>query len=224
LKLTDLIQLEHETGEVVPVSLEEVSRWLAASQQLQHTTAGSSESLKQAGNLALFKHEIDAQHHAIILTALEDHQQPVGYVLLQQKDGRWQVLSLWLQPRLRGGGLITNVYRALASAGHKLQSGASLSPSAEKVWQRLGQLGVAKVLDTQTNKIEDFSDKPIGDGDLAAGVEPCFFWVTEGHWLTVTHAGGASALKEGLAEWLLRGQKGSTKVLGMSSFVVEAQE
>jgi hypothetical protein len=220
MKLSDLIQLEHEreTG-LEPRPLRDLEAWLKDSTQLRHTVGG-----EESGSLALFRYEIDSSNHIIILTPIEEQDKPVGYVSLQ-KENRWKVLDLWLNARLRGKGIITNLYRVLTADGYKLQSGDALSTSAEKVWLRLGELGIAKVLDTQTGKVEDFSIKPMGDGSIINGVKPRFYWITEGQkLLTVFHRGTGLPTTQQLDAWLTGGVHAGRDTYGMGTFVVEATE
>lgn len=131
--------------------------------------------------LALFRDELDSNHHIIVLTPRTAQEEPVGYAVLARPSSRsrWQVVDVELNPALRGKGYITNLYQALVSGGYRLQSGAVLSPEAERVWRSLGRAGLAKVLDTQTDELLPFSDAPVGDGDQLQGKSPRFYWVAE---------------------------------------------
>jgi hypothetical protein len=223
MKLADLYQ-EHERAmhreaDVIPVT-ELVAR-LSASKQLPHTISTGSISL------ALYRFEHDTDHHEVILVDRLSQSAPLGYIQIGRPHSseRWQVISVWLKPTLRKQGIITNLYRCLTSEGYRLQSGDGLSSEAEKVWQALGKAGVAKVLDKSTDKIEDFSDKPIGDGDMATGKPPRFYWVTEGQkLLTICHRGGFAQLAECLDEWLKgQGPGGRFALGGMTSVGIEAE-
>lgn len=158
------------------LSTEQLKKLLAVAHLMDQPTGDKSESC------VIFKHEWDRSNIIFIVTARQKQEQPFGYLCVQLVGNFWKVEDVWLAKERRGQGLITNLYRSLTAAGYKLCSGDAVSAEAEKVWKRLGQLGIAKVLDTETWKIEDFSDKPIGDGNAEHGLRPRFFWITEGAW------------------------------------------
>jgi hypothetical protein len=181
MKLADLYQ-EHERADALVMTKDTHAHHLKVvetGEKLQLTFAGNKEG---SGNYIIFRQQYDGDHHTLAFANRLKQDEPEGYIILARTSSteRWEVLAVWLKPELRGLGLVTNLYRALSSEGYKLKSGASLTQDAEKVWLALGRAGVAKVLDAQTGNTEDFSDKPIGDGDMVAGTMPRYYWVTEG--------------------------------------------
>lgn len=213
--------LEHESaehGRNEALEQSEVLRRLQNSTLLQ----ASVRSPEADKSLALFKYEDDARNCTIILTPRLEQNNPIGFVVLQKNDKFWKVLDLWLEHGFRGHGIITNLYRVLSAVGYKLQSGKVLSKKAEQVWLRLGELGLAKVFDSESGKIEEFSKKPIGDGNLMIGLEPRYFWITEGQLQnTVFHRGNLEQMNEGLSDFL-NGIR-SRKTIGMGTLEVQAE-
>jgi Acetyltransferase (GNAT) family len=222
LKLRELKVIEHETSARLdkPLSTQELDSLLTDVVQLPHTFGGMTED----HCLVLFRHEHTADIHTCIVTEREDQKAPVGYIRVRLTGERWQVDEVWLKPELRGKGIITNLYRCLTAAGYPLQSGHALTSAAEKVWLALGRAGVAKVLDSETGRIESFSNKPVGDGDIVAGISPRFYWITEGQMLlTTAHRGGLELLQAGRDAWLSGESKVKPGLAGMCSIIIEGE-
>lgn len=228
MKLRELKLAEHETAPHDAVlSIDDLQQLLTGAEQLPHTVLPAEAGSMLDQSLALWLNRLSSRQHVVVLTPRRKQEEPVGYILLQQEvDKRWQVLSAWLQPHLRGRGVMTNLYRTLVAAGYSLKSGKILSQGAEAVWKRLGELGLAKVLDTETGEVQEFDESPIGDGSMAVGKDPRFFWVAEGtELLTIYHRGGHEQLSENLDSWL-RGDTplDNINIAAMGSYTVEARE
>lgn len=226
MRLAELFSIvEHETSphpEQDVISMDELKWWLAQSKQLPLTVAGAGENA--GGSMVLFRYEYDSRNQIVILCSRLKQEEPVGYIRLKQDSERWSVEDLWLKKSLRGGGLITNLYRGLTADGYKLLSGEIVSTEAEKVWKRLGELKIAKVLDTETGKVEEFSLKPIGSGDKMHGVPPRYFWVTEGQQLLTVYSRSGSLAESRLQAWLSgKPVKFEEGTMGMGTFIVEAE-
>lgn len=179
--------------------MHELEARLAEAKQLPVAIASNSLSG------VLFCFEYDPNNHLILIAPRQQQDIVVGYIQISvtRNTSRWQVNSVWLEKKYRGEGLITNLYRALTAGGYKLQSGDGLSDEAEQVWRSLGRAGIAKVLDMSTGELEEFSEKPVGDGDIVNGAKPRFYWVTEGQkLLTIFHRGGVARLQENRDDYL----------------------
>lgn len=204
---------------------------LPAAQVLQHLQDGRQlDTMVGApgiGSVALFRDELDSDHHVVVLARRTEQSVPIGYVVLARPHHteRWQVVDVELQPALRGKGLITNVYRGLTAAGYRLRSGDVLSDQAEGVWRALGRAGIAQVLDTQTGELQPFSDLPVGDGDLAAGKKARFYWVTEGQRLLTVYYRGGALSEEQRADWLAGAvaSRERSHLYGVDTFLIEAE-
>jgi hypothetical protein len=220
----EFLMKEHETSphdRQLALTPKEQLDALEHGTQLQHSVS-SAVLGATFGTMALYLYKNSESIHTIILTSLTDQARPVGHVQLVREAKYWIVQDLWLDEAHRGAGIITNLYRVLTADGYKLRSGLVVSGPAEKVWKRLGELKIAKVLDAETGEIEDFSLKPIGSGDMREGVPARYFWITEGQpLLTVYHRLGHVKLAEGLQDWL-RGTR-TERTLGMGTFIVEAE-
>ena len=231
MKLEELKPLgEHRTSpHGGPVSFEQQVEWLARAKRLAGIVGATSSQA-----LSIFKVELDAKTTIILLTKRTQQDVPVGYAVLSRTSieevARWVIADVWLKVELRNQGIITNLYSSLSALGFKLQSGVLVSKEAESVWKKLGSAGLAKVLDSQTGSIEDFSLKPIGDGDIFSGEDPRYFWVTEGTLQnTFYHRLGAEALKESFNFYLDGIEPGSSipsspkfKVIGIEPLLIEA--
>ena len=228
VKLSELKNMnEHNTApQGSAASIEQQLNWLDGATRLNGVTASIDGE-----TFSIFKKVESIRTIVIILTRRTTQTIPVGYCTLDKNDKRWFVMDVWLKPELRKKGIITNLYASLSALGYKLQSGKILSKEAEGVWKKLGSEGVAKVLDTELGKIENFSLKPIGDGDLVTGKSPRFYWVTEGEIaMTCAHRTSDGLFTECFPHYLngwtpnIISEESTlnTIMTGMCAFVIEA--
>lgn len=176
MKLSEIRQVgEHITSvhpENVVIKMAQLKEWLAGAEQVEQGITTTD------GSFLIFLNKLASNNHAFILTDRADRTEPVGYCLLIKGPTKyWMVMDVWIKRTLRGKGLVPNLYRLLVALGYKLQSGKVVSAEAENVWKKLGKLGRAKVLNTQTGDVEEFSLKPIDDT-----FDSSYVWVAEAQW------------------------------------------
>lgn len=181
--------------------------WLAGAEQVEQGIT------VEAGSFCIFLNKLAPHQHVFILTPRAERTKPVGYCILEkQSNGYWMVQDVWLQKRLRGQSIMTNLYRSLVALGYKLQSGKVVSPEAEGVWKKLGAAGRAKVLNKETGEVEEFSLKPIDNTFDSQHV-----WVAEAQWAPKWDRqptwSGDPADRQALLDWMAgRFTASSTKI------------
>lgn len=124
-----------------------------------------------------FEYNIDANHKVFIIVDRLDHSHIAGYMFIQKIKKYWQSLGAAVFDPYKNKGLGTDLYLNIINCGYQLINGTELSSSSEKVWLKLKDLTIIKVVNLKTCEIENWSDKPTHD--TKEGEQQEWFWITE---------------------------------------------
>jgi hypothetical protein len=122
---------------------------------------------------------LSAKDKCFILTDRENREEIIGYLFTNNtyKD-YWQTRDIAIFPKYKNLGIGTEFYIKLVKSGIKLMNGYSLSAPMVKVWtEKLPKNISVKVVNTETDAVEEFNDKPVLD--KADDTDQKWFYIAE---------------------------------------------